>query len=105
MADNRAQAAALYQRFHGLPPDAVEYVDVGDARVPPVLVKLGTLKSLVYEPTGRSRRAGAQWEHQFGDYGYKFARGREPILATDPRGKRLYILGGSFRVTARGIVG
>ena len=63
--------------------------------VPPVVVELGRLAALVYRSdkwVGRPRT----YIHVLED---------PPRLVSDPAGRRLFIVGGSYRVTSRGIEG
>lgn len=64
--------------------------------IPRVLVKLGSLKGIIYSSdrytAGRSRT-------------YIHFLETPPLLTCDPDGAQLYILGGRYRVTSRGIEG
>jgi hypothetical protein len=62
---------------------------------PPVLWQLGPLVAVTYEATKRGELA--HWEHDFGK--------RQPVLAFSEDSGRLYIVGGDYKVTHRGIVG
>ena len=63
---------------------------------PLVLVEIGPLVSVVYEATKRGQTA--HWEHDFEE--------QRPVLAYDDMGDdQLYIVGGDYKVTPRGIVG
>jgi hypothetical protein len=88
-------ARRLFQEFHSF---AAPRVVVRECRrsVPGVLVKLGELKGLIYS----SDKAQCGRPRTF----IHFMESR-PILASDPGGKQLYIVGGNYRVTARGIEG
>ncbi len=63
---------------------------------PAVLVELGELAGVIY----RSARGGTPcprtYVHFFDD---------PPTLAADPDGRRLFIVGGRYRITRRGIEG
>jgi len=63
--------------------------------IPDVLVQLGTLRAVVYTA---DRGDG-------GDRQYIHFMENEPLLTCDPDGKQLYIVGGRYRVTRRGIEG
>ena len=93
---------SLYESFHGNPPANIRKVHIKD---PKRLVKIGRLKSLVYEPEAPSKRKGTHYEHAFGDYGYKFKKGQEPILAVSEDGKQLFVVEGKYIFGERGIVG
>lgn len=92
-----AMAAALraYREFHGVEPQKQRQV-AGSA---PVLVALGQLREVVYQPT-RGDRKGPAFFHRFG---------RGAWLAATPDGKSLVLVpaaGKPFRVKwDRGIVG
>jgi hypothetical protein len=87
-------ALALVQRFTRFPARSIEHV--AHARVmPPVVAELGQLAGLVYRSskwTGRPRT----YIHFMED---------PPRLVADATGRRLFIVGGSYRVTSRGIEG
>ena len=87
-------ASALFRSFARTPAQSVERV-AHPRLVPPVVVELGELAALVYRSrkwTGRPRA----YIHFLDD---------PPRLVSDPSGRRLFIVGGSYRVTSRGIEG
>jgi hypothetical protein len=87
-------ALALVQRFTRFPARSIEQV-VHARLMPPVVVELGRLAGLVYRSskwTGRQRT----YIHFMED---------PPRLVSDVTGRRLFIVGGSYRVTSRGIEG
>ena len=67
-----------------------------ERRIPDVLVKLGRLRGLIY--TSDKGRCGQPRT-------YVHFMKTMPTLACDPAGRQLHILGGRYRVTARGIEG
>jgi Transglutaminase-like superfamily len=87
-------AATLYQRFTRMPARSIERV--AHARLmPPVVLEIGRLAGLVYRSSkwvGRPRT----YIHFMDD---------PPRLVSDVTGRRLFIVGGSYRVTPRGIEG
>ena len=87
-------AATLYQRFTRMPARSIERV--AHARLmPPVVIEIGRLAGLVYRSNkwvGRPRT----YIHFMDD---------PPRLVSDVTGRRLFIVGGSYRVTPRGIEG
>lgn len=85
----------LYARFRQFPPDRVLG---GRARrcMPPVLVELGELQGLIYRSDRRSPGRPRSFIHFMDD---------PPKLLADPAGTQLYIVGGNYRVTSRGIEG
>ena len=87
-------AATLYQQFTRMPARSIERV--AHARLmPPVVLEIGRLAGLVYRSSkwvGRPRT----YIHFMDD---------PPRLVSDATGRRLFIVGGSYRVTPRGIEG
>lgn len=87
-------AATLYRQFSRMPARSIERV--AHARLmPPVVLELGRLAGLVYRSSkwvGRPRT----YIHFMDD---------PPRLVSDATGRRLFIVGGSYRVTPRGIEG
>jgi hypothetical protein len=88
-------ARQLFELFHSFAPPGVLRQHC-QRQVPHVLVKLGELRGLIYssdkEQCGRPRTFIHFME-------------TPPILACDPAGKQLYIIGGNYCVTSRGIEG
>ncbi|HTP98179.1 MAG TPA: hypothetical protein VMN56_02555 [Casimicrobiaceae bacterium] len=90
---NLAQARRLFESFAGFAPPCVTRARV-ELRIPSVLVDLGALRGVVYtKDHGRARRT---YIHFMED---------PPRLLCDAGGRRLYVHGGSYRVTQRGIEG
>lgn len=92
---DEAESRARYQLFHGRLPDAVDCYRVARV-VPPILVQLGHLSGLIYRSDKWLPGAERTYIHFMRD---------PPILACSPDGTRLFIVGGSYRVTDRGIEG
>jgi len=94
LGDAVRSAASLYQQFTRMPARSIERVT--HARLmPPVVLELGRLAGLVYRSSkwvGRPRT----YIHFMDD---------PPRLVSDVTGRRLFIVGGSYRVTPRGIEG
>ena len=88
-------AQELFERFHSFAPPKMLRRRC-PRLLPRVLVNLGELRGLIYssdkEQCGRPRTFIHFME-------------TPPLLATDPKGKQLYIVGGNYRVTSRGIEG
>jgi hypothetical protein len=61
------------------------------------LKPVGELRGVIY----RTRRAPGEAPKNY----VHFFQGRSPLLVTNPTGTRLYIIGGHYRVTQRGIEG
>lgn len=60
------------------------------------LAPLGELRGVIYRKPGLPGEAAKNYVHFFD---------RTPLLAADPMGHRLFIIGGRYRVTKRGIEG
>jgi len=60
------------------------------------LAPLGELRGVIYRKPGRPGETAKNYVHFFE---------QAPLLAADPRGRRLFIIGGQYRVTKRGIEG
>lgn len=87
-------ATALYRQFARLPARSLQRMAYARV-VPPVLVDLGQLMAVVYRSdkwVGHPRT----YIHYMED---------PPRLVTDVTGRRLFVIGGSYRVTERGIEG
>ena len=88
-------ARQLFERFHSFAPPQILYRPCR-RMIPNVLVKLGQLRGVIYssdkEQCGRPRTFIHFME-------------TPPLLASDADGKQLYIVGGKYRVTSRGIEG
>ena len=61
------------------------------------LKPVGELRGVIY----RTRRTPGETPKNY----VHFVQGRTPLLVTNPAGTRLYIIGGHYRVTQRGIEG
>jgi hypothetical protein len=88
-------AQQLFELFHSFPAPRVLNQPC-PRMVPPLLVKLGELRGLIYrsdkEQCGRPRTFIHFME-------------TPPLLTCNPAGTQLYIVGGNYRVTPRGIEG
>jgi len=94
-AQGFGHAAQLFEDFHCFRPPSLMRYRCRRA-IPRVLVSLGELRGLIYR-SDRGRRGYPRTFIHFLE---------EPAgLACDPTGRQLYILGGSYRVTRRGIEG
>jgi hypothetical protein len=88
-------ARALYRAFNGFPAARIDRVR--HARlIPPVVVQLGELLGLIYRSD--------KWEAGKPRTFIHFME-RPPRLVSDPAGRQLYLVGGNYTVTARGIEG
>jgi hypothetical protein len=89
------EAAALFRSFHRFGPGQVIRMP-HPRRMPVVLVHLGWLQGLIYS----SDRGSPGRPRRFIHFLETPAR-----LTCDPLGEQLYVLGGRYRVTHRGIEG
>ena len=87
--------AALYQQFNRFPPRKTERVE-HLRLMPPVAVDLGELVGIIYRADKWQPGKPRTYVH--------FMENR-PRLVCDVDGNRLYIVGGSYQVTERGIEG
>jgi len=92
--DDVDDAVDEYEEFHwGNRADSIEQVIIPDA--PKTLVLIGDLEGVIYR-TAKGKRKQESWVH-FHD------ERTPPKLAYDPQTHQLYILGGKYRITPRGI--
>lgn len=89
------RAKSLFESFHCYAPP--EIIRMRCRRtIPRTLVRLGELRAVIYRSDraqpGRPRTFIHFWD-------------APPMLACDPHGRQLYILGGTCRVTRKGIEG
>ncbi len=89
------RATRLFERFHRYPPNRIT-VQRCERRIPKVLVKLGRLRALIYSSDRGRPGCARSFIHRMRT---------PPLLACDVRGRRLFLLGGKYRVTPFGIVG
>lgn len=90
-----SEGVALYRRFNRFRPLGVRRVR--HRRVmPSVAVELGELVGLIYRSD--------KWQPGRPQTYIHFMQ-EPPCLVSDVQGKRLYIVGGNYRVTRRGIEG
>lgn len=94
-AASLAAARELSARFHCFPSGA-EIRRRCRREVPPVLVGLGELCGVIYRSDRGQPGRPRKFVHLFE---------RPPLLACDPGGAQLYVVGGAYRVTRRGLEG
>jgi hypothetical protein len=88
-------ARSLFERFHSFMPPQVTRSACRRV-IPPVLMRVGELCGLIY----RSDRGQCGSPRTFIHF-----MEAPPVLACDPDGKQLYVVGGRYRVTRKGIEG
>lgn len=89
------QARRLFKSFHEREPDikAGEIISVGGLVVPTVALEVGRLDAVMYEAIGDGKL-----------YKHDFTRNRSPRLYSNAAANQLYILGGIYRFSDRGIL-
>jgi hypothetical protein len=87
------RAAALYERFTGASVDAGKRVAFPGN--PQVALAIGKVLGIMYETTRDGRRE---------KYLHEFNAVSRPLFAVSYDGKQLYMIGGSYNFTERGIV-
>jgi len=87
------QAADLYERFSG--HDALELGTVSVPGMPAVGVAIGEVDGILYSTI----RDG-----KLEKYIHKFHKADRPLFVVSPEGKSLFLLGGNYTFTERGIV-
>jgi predicted polyphosphate/ATP-dependent NAD kinase len=87
------KAADLYERFSGHDAEVVGKVSVPN--VPTVGVSIGTLDGVLYTTV----RDGVTEK-----YIHKFKAKDKPLLVVSPDGSQMFIVGGGYDFTERGIV-
>ena len=95
----------LFEKFHLARSNRLTPYHFRELQQNEKVVKIGRLVSLIYRPEAPSKRANSHYDHKFGDYGYKFKKGQEPLLVITQDGKQLLIIGGHYQFNSRGIVG
>lgn len=88
------QARSLFRSFHHFPPFGLRRSRCH--RTPKLMVEVGQLKGLIYS-SDRGRCGRPRTFVHFLE--------TPATLAANPEGTQLYILGGRYRVTHKGIVG
>ncbi len=89
------RGSSLFREFHRFVPQMVVRARCRRA-LPQVLVKIGRLRGLIY--TSDKGECGCPKT-------YIHFMEKKPLLTCNPEGTQLYILGGRYRVTGKGIEG
>ena len=87
------EAAALYADFSGHEPEIIGTLDKPD--MPDVLIGIGEIDGVLYSTV----RDG-----KLEKYIHKFTKKSRPLFAVSHDGKQLFMLGGAYTFTERGIV-
>lgn len=85
----------LFCEFHDFEPTAVVVHKVKTLKIPGVLVSLGDLVEVTYK--------SGKWDKRQRLYVHKFGKDK-PVLAASENGD-LFIVGGGYKITSRGIEG
>jgi hypothetical protein len=95
LTKEQRDAIALYRGFREATPRRVIKVDVD---IPKAVAIMGPIEFIGYRTThGAGKKRSVLYTHEF-------ASGSRPFLCAGPRDNQLYVIGGRFRVTERGIV-
>ena len=95
MSQQLLQGIAFYRNFNRFRPSRV--MRVSHPRViPPIVVELGELVGMIYRADKGQPGRPRTYVHLMQD---------PPHLVSNVEGTQLYIVGGSYRVTRRGIEG
>lgn len=86
-----------FRRWHEFDPERVEPIHGPERVIPETLVYLGELIEVVYRSDKWNPGEKKLYSHK--------TQKPHPILATDPEGRHVYIVGGRMKVTSRGLVG
>lgn len=91
----RDRAVRTFEKWHEFKPHRITRMKGPPRIIPRTLVKLGDIRSIDY--------ISDKWEGRPVTYTHKTDRPR-PVLATDPDGRHLHIVGGRVKITADGLV-
>jgi hypothetical protein len=80
------------------PPDGVKRYDVNEPRDNDHLIGLGTVVKIIYLTEKGSDPEVVEYDHDF-------SKRTPPLLAYGSDDGRLYLLGGTYKMTKHGIVG
>jgi hypothetical protein len=87
------KAANLYERFSGHDPEEIGVINIPD--MPDVGVAIGEVDGILYTTV----RDGVVEK-----YIHKFHKNDKPMFVVSPNGKGLWLVGGNYDFTERGIV-
>jgi hypothetical protein len=87
------QASDLYERFSGHDPEPIGHINI--PKIPRVGVAIGEVDGILYSTI----RDG-----KFEKYIHKFHKKDRPMFIVSPDGKQLFLIGGNYTFTERGIV-
>ena len=93
VSDLVEQASDLYERFSGHDPEPIGRINIPN--IPRVGVAIGEVDGILYSTI----RDG-----KFEKYIHKFHKKDRPMFIVSPDGKQLFLIGGNYTFTERGIV-
>jgi hypothetical protein len=85
----------LYRQFNRFEPDRIEHVR-HPRLIPPIVVELGELTGLIYRSD--------KWQPG-NPRTYIHFMEKPPLLVSNVAGTQLYMVGGDYHITSRGIEG
>lgn len=88
----KENAKRLYRRFREREPTRARRVTI---TLPKSLTVMGRILAVEYATTHGDKSVA---------YKHKFAPGSRPLFCADPRSGKIFLVGGRYRVTSRGIV-
>ena len=91
--DEVEKASDLYRRFSGHEPESIGKIRL--TKPPECAIVVGTLDGLLYTTV----RDGVEEK-----YIHKFSARSKPLFVVSPDGKQIFVIGGQFDFTERGIV-
>lgn len=91
-----ARARRTFRMWHGFDSRRIVRLKGPDRQIPGTLVKLGDVPEFVYRSNKWDGGKPVTYSHK--------TKRPYPVLATDPAGRYLYLIGGKTKVTADGLV-
>ena len=100
-------AKAISREVHGTEPEETQ-ITLDTRQIPDVLIAIGKVVAVEYEPIGTSGRKGDVYRHEWGDTGQRKVESLH-YFCTDTTRRRFYLIKGkdsSYPVfNERGVVG
>jgi len=93
IAEQQAEARALFKSFHHREPRPNELVLVGGLTQPTVALEVGQFLGIGYKSVGDGK-----------DYYHDFNARNRPSVYVNPHGLQIYILGGGYRFSRWGFI-
>lgn len=87
------KARALYENFTG--HDGDEIARVTKPVIPDTMAVIGEVDGIMYSTVR---------EGELEKYVHKFSKNSRPLMCISPDGKQIYMIGGSYDFTDRGII-